>query len=223
MLFKEYCEKFPEMAEKWAAYHDRANLGKALKDGDFFQVPEEAEATRASSGNCVQRLGKLLPNFFGGSADLAPSNKSNMKGVADFSKEDPTGRNMHFGIRELAMAGISNGLALHGGLIPYCATFFVFADFLRPMIRLAALMEIPTMFVFTHDSIGVGEDGPTHQPVEHLASLRAIPNLLVFRPADANEVLESYRVAAQETRSPSAVISHLLRIALISPVTTPVT
>ena len=204
-LFKEYCEKFPEMAEKWAAYHDRTNLGKALKDGDFFQVPEEAEATRASSGSCVQRLGKLLPNFFGGSADLAPSNKSNMKGVADFSKEDPTGRNMHFGIRELAMAGISNGLALHGGLIPYCATFFVFSDYTKPMVRLAAIMKMPVIYIFSHDSIGVGEDGPTHEPIEQAAMWRALPNFHLFRPADANETNWAWYSAVTSLETPTAL------------------
>lgn len=213
----ELTAKWRELREKYAAAYPKEAaeidliLTERLPEGwdaglVEFPADEKGMATRASSGKTLNMLAAGLPWLVGGSADLAPSNNTFLKdpSYGEFSPERP-GRNIHFGVRENAMGAITNGLAL-SGLRGYCATFFVFADFLRPMIRLAALMEIPTLFVFTHDSIGVGEDGPTHQPVEHLASLRAIPNLLVFRPADANEVLESYRVAAQETRSPSAVV-----------------
>ncbi|MBR4767495.1 MAG: transketolase, partial [Lachnospiraceae bacterium] len=141
-LFASYCKAFPDLAEKWAFYHDRKNLAKAIDTPDYFTVPDKDEATRASSGNALNRLKDIVPNLFGGSADLAPSNKSEMKGKGEFSAEDYLGRNIHFGIRELAMAGIANGMALHGGLVPYVATFFVFSDYTKPMVRLASLMGL---------------------------------------------------------------------------------
>ena len=173
---------------------------------EAFPADEKGMASRASSGKVLNQLAAGVPWLIGGSADLAPSNNTFLKdeSYGEFGPQR-AGRNIHFGVRENAMGAITNGLVL-SGLRGYCATFFVFADFLRPMIRLAALMEIPTMFVFTHDSIGVGEDGPTHQPVEHLASLRAIPNLAVFRPADANEVSYAYRAAMELTRTPSVLV-----------------
>ena len=204
-LFKAYCEKFPEMAEKWAFYHDKANIAKAIDTEAFFQVPEKDEATRASSGNAIGRLKDLLPNLFGGSADLAPSNKTNMKDCGDFSAEDYTGRNIHYGIREIAMAGIGNGIALHGGLIPFVATFFVFSDYTKPMARLASLMGLPITYVFTHDSIGVGEDGPTHEPIEQAAMFRAQPNFHLFRPADANETNLAWFSALTSEKTPTAL------------------
>ncbi|MGC8762731.1 MAG: transketolase [Acidobacteriota bacterium] len=152
-------------------------------------------ATRSASGKVLNALAPAVTELFGGSADLAPSNKTLLEGSPDFSRRSPQGRNVHFGVRELAMGAAVNGLALHGGILPYGATFLVFSDFLRPALRLAALMQTHAVFIFTHDSIGVGEDGPTHQPVEHLLSLRTIPGLTVLRPADANETAAAWRLA----------------------------
>lgn len=173
---------------------------------ETFPADAKGMASRASSGKVLNQVALGLPWFLGGSADLAPSNNTRLKfpEAGDFTPTE-NGRNFHFGIRENAMGAITNGMVL-SGLRAYCATFFVFSDFVRPMIRLAALMKIPTIFLFTHDSIGVGEDGPTHQPIEHLAALRAIPNVLVFRPADANEVAETYRAALEEKESPSVLV-----------------
>jgi len=147
-----------------------------------------------------------VPNLLGGSADLTPSNKTRTKEHQDFQRETPEGRYLRFGVREHAMAAICNGIALHGGLRVFCATFFVFSDYLRPALRLSALMRLPVIYVFTHDSIGVGEDGPTHQPVEHLMALRAMPNVTVIRPADANETAEAWRVALRHTSGPVALV-----------------
>lgn len=205
-LFNEYRKQYPDLA----AELDLLIQGKLPADWDraieSFPADAKGMASRASSGKVLNQIAQGLPWFLGGSADLAPSNNTLLKfpEAGDF-KPGSVGRNIHFGIRENAMGAIANGMVL-SGLRAYCATFFVFSDYVRPMIRLAALMQIPTLFVFTHDSIGVGEDGPTHQPVEHLAALRAIPNLLVFRPADANEVAECYRTALQETRMPSVLV-----------------
>ena len=204
-LFAAYKKAFPELAEKWAFFHDRKNLAKAIDKPEFFAVPDKDEATRASSGNAINRLKDLVPNLFGGSADLAPSNKTNMKGAGDFAKEDYAGRNIHFGIRELAMAGIANGMALHGGLVPYVATFFVFSDYTKPMVRLASLMGLPVTYVFTHDSIGVGEDGPTHEPIEQAAMFRSLPNFHLFRPADANETNLAWYAAMTSEKTPTAL------------------
>jgi transketolase len=171
--------------------------------GIFFDVIQTS--TREASGLILQKLSALVPSLCGGSADLAPSNKTYINGAGDFSRADPAGRNIHFGVREQAMASIANGMALHGGCVPYCATFLVFADFMRPAIRLAALMGVHVIFVLTHDSIAVGEDGPTHQPVEQAMSLRIIPGLLVLRPADALETAEAWRVAING-RKPAALL-----------------
>lgn len=162
-------------------------------------------ATRAASGDCVQAIGRALENFIGGSADLAGSNKSTIKGAGDVSPDSFTGRNIHFGVREHGMAAICNGLALHGGILPYCATFMVFHDYMRPSVRLAALMKQPVSYIYTHDSIFLGEDGPTHQPVEHLMAMRAIPNLRVFRPADATETVVGWQVAMETRTGPTAL------------------
>lgn len=154
-------------------------------------------ATRAASGKAMQAIAQALPNFLGGSADLGPSNKTFLEGEASASCTHPDGRNIHFGVREHAMGAAVNGMALHGGVLPYGSTFLIFSDYMRPSIRLAALMNVHSLFVFTHDSVGVGEDGPTHQPIEQIASLRAIPNLTVLRPGDANETVEAWRVAVE--------------------------
>jgi transketolase len=180
-----------------------ADWEKALP---VFSEADGGVATRAASGKVINALAGVLPAFLGGSADLTPSNKTDLKNAAPLKKGDYSGRYIHFGIREHGMAAALNGLALHGGVIPYGGTFLVFADYNRPSIRLAALMGIGTIFVFTHDSIGVGEDGPTHQPVEHLAALRAIPNLLVIRPADGNETSAAWRVAIKNRNRPSALL-----------------
>ncbi len=204
-MFADYSEKFPELAKEWALWHDD-KMPVDLKTDDAFWHFEGKAATRNSSGEALNRLAAMLPNMIGGSADLAPSNKSNMKGRGDYSAEDRSGKNMHFGIREHAMAAICNAMALHGGLRVYCATFFVFSDYMKNAMRLSAMMRLPVTYILSHDSIGVGEDGPTHQPVEHLAGLRAIPDLLVMRPADSHEVAAAWTVAMTDGR-PTCIVT----------------
>ncbi len=170
-----------------------------------FPADAKGLATRASSGKVLNALAPILPELFGGSADLNSSNKTWIADVPAFQHDTPHGRNFHFGVREHAMGAVMNGMVLHGGFIPYGGTFLVFADYVRPAIRLSALMGLRTIWVFTHDSIGLGEDGPTHQPIEHLASLRAIPNLLVLRPADANETAEAWKVALTRKQTPTVL------------------
>ncbi len=205
-LFDEYCAKFPEMAELWARYHSDEDVKALRADAGFFAKAEKAEATRASSGVVINYMKDKLPNLFGGSADLGPSNKTEMKGEDYFSAETPAGKNIHFGVREMAMAGIANGMLLHGGLRTFVATFFVFSDYLKPMARLAALMKIPQIFVLTHDSIGVGEDGPTHEPIEQLAMLRSIPNFDVIRPCDRTETEGAWLMALEAKDRPTALV-----------------
>ena len=205
-LFTEYCEKFPEMKELWDQYFDKNAAEKLIDDEAFWSYDEKPEATRNLSGQVINRLANILPGMFGGAADLAPSTKTNMKDKGDFSKENYAGQNLHFGIRELAMAGIGNGLALHGGVIPYVSTFFVFSDYVKPMARLASLMGLPLTYVLTHDSIGVGEDGPTHEPIEQLAEFRAMPNFNVFRPADATETIAAWYSAVTSKDTPTAIV-----------------
>ncbi|MDR0396507.1 MAG: transketolase [Oscillospiraceae bacterium] len=193
-------------AEKAARFEEwyATGLTEGVDNEGLWEFNGKA-ATRNSSGVVLNRLAKLLPNLIGGSADLAPSNKSDMKERGWFSAKDRSGSNIHFGVREHAMAAVANGLALHGGLRPYCATFFVFSDYMRGSIRLAALMKLPVVYVLTHDSIGVGEDGPTHQPVEQLDSLRAVPNLRVFRPADSRETAAGW-LAALAGEAPTCLV-----------------
>ncbi|MEW5735030.1 MAG: transketolase [Thermodesulfobacteriota bacterium] len=187
---------------------------KALLDGTLpagwdSRIPEfpagGSIATRAASGKVLNAIAQEFPTLLGGSADLAPSNNTLISGAGDFSRSTFSGRNIRFGVREHSMGAIANGMALHKGLRPFCGTFLVFADYMRPAIRMAALMKLPVTYVFTHDSVAVGEDGPTHQPVEHLASLRVIPGLTVIRPADANETAEAWR-QAMITKGPVALI-----------------
>ena len=204
-LFKEYCEKFPEMKALWDEFKDKNKAEKLLDDEDFWSYDEKADATRNLSGKVLNKLSAKLPTLFGGSADLAPSNKSYVGGAGDYSAENYAGRNVHFGVRELAMTGIGNGLVLHG-LKAYVSTFFVFSDYVKPMARLASLMEIPLTFVLTHDSIGVGEDGPTHEPVEQLAEFRAMPDFNVFRPADATETIAAWYSAVTSKKTPTAIV-----------------
>ena len=204
-LFKDYCEKFPEMKSLWDEYKDETKACKLLDDEDFWSYDEKADATRNLSGKVLNKLSAKLPTLFGGSADLAPSNKSYVNGAGDYSAENYAGRNVHFGVRELAMTGIGNGLVLHG-LKAYVSTFFVFSDYVKPMARLASLMEIPLTFILTHDSIGVGEDGPTHEPIEQLAEFRAMPNFNVFRPADATETIAAWYSAVTSKETPTALV-----------------
>lgn len=204
-LFKEYASKYPEDAKKWDNYYSEINA--SLIDSDEFWAWDDAPAaTRNISGSIINRLKDIFPNLIGGSADLSPSNKTVMNGEGYISKDDFSGRNIHFGVREFAMTAITNGILLHGGLRAYCATFFVFSDYTKPMARLSALMNIPTIFVFTHDSIGVGEDGPTHEPIEQLAMLRSLPNFNTFRPADARETIAAWYAAMVSKSTPTAIV-----------------
>ena len=203
--FERYSEAHPELARELTN-----NLSGPLPEGwrdaiDGFEPLGKPEATRNSSGRVLQRLAGAIPNLVGGSADLAPSNKTMIAGSPSILHGAPGGRNLHFGVREHAMGAVLNGMALHGGLEVYGGTFLVFADYMRPAIRLAALMGLPVRYVFTHDSIGLGEDGPTHQPVEHLMALRAIPNLLDLRPADALETAAAWRLALGRADGPSFI------------------
>ena len=170
-----------------------------------FPADDKGMATRVASGKVLTALATKLPELIGGSADLTPSNNTKWDGVTAFQGDNPSGRYVHFGVREHAMGAALNGMALYGGLIPYGGTFLIFSDYMRPAIRIAALSHIPSIFVFTHDSVGLGEDGPTHQPIEHLAALRAIPNLLLIRPADANEVVQAWKIAISRTDGPTAL------------------
>jgi len=200
--FNAWAKANPELKKEWDLFMSgdlSAAVYPPVKEGD-------KSATRVASGNTIQSLSESLPFLVGGSADLAPSNNTAMKGAGDYSAANRKGRVMHFGVREHAMGGVANGMLLHGGFRTFCATFLVFSDYMRPTVRLAALMNIPQIFVFTHDSIFVGEDGPTHQPIEHVESLRLIPNLLVLRPADAEETSLCWKLALEEKRRPSCMI-----------------
>ena len=202
-LMKEYKTAYPELAKEYEEW--MSGKVKEFDGQEFLSAFTKPEATRNSGYNSLNFIADQVPNLFGGSADLGPSNKTVMKKREYFSAENPNGSNVHYGIREHAMAGISNGIAMHGGLIPYCSTFFVFSDYMKNSIRLSALMNARVIYVLTHDSIGVGEDGPTHQPVEHLASLRSIPDIKVFRPADATETFYSWAHAVK-ANGPTALI-----------------
>ena len=204
-LMKEYSEKYPEDYKEYCAWMKNDFASKLYDDEDFWTYSED-KATRQSSEIVLNKAAKVIPNLFGGSADLSPSNKSVMKERDYYSKENPAGSNIHFGIREHAMTAMANGMALHGGLMPYIAGFFVFSDYMKPSLRLSALMKLPVVSIFTHDSIGVGEDGPTHQPIEHLAALRSIPNYTVFRPCDTNETAAGWYAALTRKTSPTALI-----------------
>ena len=203
-MFEDYSGKYPSLAAQW-----KQVIKGDLPDGWDKDIPEfspdSSMATRASSGKVLNAISKNLFELLGGSADLHGSNKTYIDGLEPLKKGDFSGKNMHFGIREHGMGSIMNGMALNGGVIPYGGTFLVFSDYMRPAVRLAALMEIRAIYVFSHDSIGLGEDGPTHQPIEHLAALRAIPNLLVIRPAEANETAMAWRVAVESKNSPVAL------------------
>lgn len=204
-LFKAYCEKYPEKKELWDKYFAVIDDEKLLNCDEFWSYEDKPQATRSLSGNMINRLAKIMPNFWGGSADLGPSNKTVIKDGGSFSKNNYLGRNIHYGVREFAMAAIANGITLYGGTKTFVGTFFVFSDYLKPMARLAALMKIPVTYVLTHDSIGVGEDGPTHEPIEQLAMLRAMPNINVFRPADAIETAVAWYSAITSKETPTVL------------------
>ena len=201
---QEYESKNPEKYREyidWIHFKHEADLSKLLDS-------KEKDATRSASGAALQEVAKAIPNMIGGSADLGPSNNSQIKDSGFISSSDYNERNIHFGVREFAMAAISNGISLHGGLKPFCATFFVFSDYMKPAMRLAALMNLPVTYILTHDSIGVGEDGPTHEPIEHLAMLRSLPNFSVIRPADFNETVHAWEVAQKATKPTALILSR---------------
>ena len=204
--FDAYSAEFEAEAEQFSSRMNRKipeNLESALPE---FPADEKGMASRAASGKVINAIKDVLPALFGGSADLAPSTKTDIDGEGEYGKETPEGRTIHFGVREFGMAAAVNGMALHGGVVPFGATFFVFTDYLRPALRLAALMKSPSIFVMTHDSIGLGEDGPTHQPIEHLSSIRSMPNVLILRPGDANEVSHAWKAAINNASGPSVLV-----------------
>ncbi len=222
--FRQYVEKGQELEKDWeekleayrkdypdlAREFERRTAAHLAKDWDknLASVPADPKgmATRASSGKVLNELAKRLPELFGGSGDLTPSTKTTIEGSPNFEPDTPEGRNIHFGVREHGMGAAVNGMALHGGLIPFGATFLIFSDYMRPSVRLSALSGAPSIWVYTHDSVGLGEDGPTHQPVEHYAALRAIPELNVIRPGDANEVVEAWKAAIARRNGPTALL-----------------
>ena len=204
-LYAEYCNENPELSKEYEAWQSGELSTDLLKVPEMWKF-EGSAATRNSSGAIINILAKYVPNLIGGSADLAPSNKTYMKNMGDFSREDRNGTNLHFGVREHAMAAIANGIYAHGGLKPFVSTFFVFSDYMKGAMRLSALMGLPVTYVLTHDSIAVGEDGPTHEPIEHLAALRALPNFNVFRPADSKETAVGWYLAMNSKITPTALI-----------------
>lgn len=204
-LFAEYCEKYPQMKDLWDKYYE-GTADELFASEEYWAHDDSVEATRSVSGKIINKLKDILPGLMGGAADLAPSTKTYMNGEGDFSKATPKGRNLHFGVREIAMTAIGNGLMLHGGLRAFVSTFFVFSDYTKPMARLSSIMGVPLTFVFTHDSIGVGEDGPTHEPVEQLGMFRAMPNFTVFRPCDYMETAAAWQYAIQSKSVPTALV-----------------
>lgn len=206
-VMRDYRAMHPDLSKEWDVWFN-GTLPEGLMDDAELWHFEGKSASRASSGVVLNRLAQKVTNLIGGSADLAPSNKSDMKGRGEYSAEDRGGANLHFGVREFAMAAICNGMSLHGGLRPYGATFFVFSDYMKNGMRMSALMELPVTYILTHDSIGVGEDGPTHQPIEQLAGLRSIPNLIVFRPADSREVVAGWLTALTAGLPTSLVLTR---------------
>ena len=214
--FQAYNKNFPDMAKKWVDAMSGFLTTGWDEDIPEFSVSDGPIATRAASGKVLNAIAARLPTLIGGSADLAPSNKTYLDASHEFQKDAYDGRNIRFGVREHAMGGILSGMFIHHGLRPYGGTFLVFADYLRPALRVATIMNIPVIYVFTHDSIAVGEDGPTHQPVEHLVSLRAIPGLTVIRPADASETAQAWRQALQITNGPIALILSRQKLPILT-------
>jgi transketolase len=214
--FDAWARENPDLEEEW-----RTGLAGELAAGWDADLPKwkagEKEATRAAAGKVLNVLAKRVPALLGGDADLSVSTSTKLKDEADFDGHTGEGRNLHFGVREHAMAGIANGMAYHGGVRPFVATFFCFSDYMRPSVRLSAVSELPVIFVWTHDSIGLGEDGPTHQPVEHLMSLRAMPGFTVIRPADPNEAAEAWRVAMEHREGPVGLVLSRQKLPVIDP------
>ncbi len=213
-LVSRYRAEFPELARQW-----QEALAGRLPEGWQERLPVfaagEKVATRAASGKVLNALAQVIPTLVGGSADLAPSNNTYLSGLGDFQAGSPGGRNLRFGVREHGMGGILNGMAYHGGLFPFGGTFFIFSDYMRPAIRLAALSHLPVTYVFTHDSVALGEDGPTHQPIEHLASLRAMPNVVVIRPCDAAETAVAWQAALERREGPTALVLSRQTLAVL--------
>ena len=212
-LWEAYKKSYTELAHEWENMHKEPDPSQWENSLPLFKPEDGAVATRSASGKVLQAVAPHLPGLIGGSADLAPSNNTFLKNFGEF--KNTGGRNIHFGIREHAMGAILNGMALSGALIPYGGTFLVFSDYMRPAIRLAAMMGLPVIYVFTHDSIGLGEDGPTHQPIEQLSSLRAVPNLMVIRPADAQETVEAWKIALSRRDGPTALILTRQKLPII--------
>jgi transketolase len=204
-MYNEYAEKYPELSAEYMAWLSDDFTDGLLEDDSFWLNDKEC-ATRQSSEIILNKLAERMPNLFGGSADLAPSNKSVMKGRDYFTKDNRGGSNVHFGIREIAMTAIANGMLLHGGVRAYVATFFVFSDYMKPVLRVSSISGLPVMCILTHDSIGVGEDGPTHQPVEQVAAFRSMPNFNVFRPCDINETAAAWYSAVNSKHTPTAML-----------------
>ena len=205
MMLSDYFALYPEREKEWDQWFGDAWMQEVMEDESLWAY-DKPNATRSASGDILNRLAERIPNLIGGSADLAPSTKTLMKKHADFQPENHGGSNLRFGVREHAMAAITNGIVLHGGLRAYAATFFVFTDYMKGAMRLSSIMGIPVTYVLTHDSIGVGEDGPTHQPIEHLMALRSVPNMIVFRPADGKETAMGWKAALKSTTTPVSLV-----------------
>lgn len=202
--YEEYKQKYPDLAKEFESWLNLELPLEYIESKEFWEFEKDL-STREASGILINRLAEKIPNLIGGSADLAPSNKTLMNNREDFSAENYKGSNIRFGVREHGMAAVLNGLSLHGGLRPYGGTFFVFSDYMKPSMRLSALMKLPVTYILTHDSIGVGEDGPTHQPIEHLAMLRSVPNFVIFRPADARETAAGWYTALTREDGPTGL------------------
>ncbi|MEJ2677645.1 MAG: transketolase, partial [Gemmatimonadota bacterium] len=215
--FDTYSEEYPRLAAELRRVESGELPSAWEKDLPTFNEDDGPLATRNVNGAVLNGVARQMSELVGGAADLAPSTKTLITHGGDFSARQPAGRNMHFGVREHAMGAILNGMALHGGLRPFGATFLIFSDYMRPPMRLAAMNGLPVLYVFTHDSIGLGEDGPTHQPVEQLVGLRSVPGLTVFRPADANEAVESWRAAISRRDGPSAMIGTRQKLPVLAP------
>ena len=205
-MIAEYERRYPELYAELLRWNSAELPEELYNDDSIFEFENKKTATRSCSGTVLNRLVKYFPSMFGGSADLAPSNNTELKGFEFFGRETPQGKNIHFGVREFAMAAICNGISLYGGLLPFCATFLVFSDYLKPAVRLSALMKQRVLYIMTHDSIGVGEDGPTHEPIEQMAMLRAMPNFHVFRPCDETETECAWYSALTSKKTPTALV-----------------
>ncbi len=215
-LYQSYCERFPELAAKWEMWHDYELPENAFDKDELWSLFQKTDATRNAGGIFMNAVKDIVPNLMGGSADLNGSTKTYLKGFGDYQAGNTKADNFYFGVREHAMGAVLNGLALHGGIRPFGATFMVFSDYMKPAIRLSALMKLPVIYVFTHDSIGVGEDGPTHQPIEHLVMLRSIPNVTVFRPADSKETAIAWIEALRNTTGPSVIVLSRQNLPVLS-------